>query len=242
MVTEDRDYRRRSPSYSHRDYSRSRDDRRDRDGDRYKRSGGDRYGDSRSADRYRDSRISDRDRSSERRRSTRDYDYSSRDDRYDDRSSRRRDDKYSRSSRYDGYRSSDRYSDRRTPDRSGSERYSSSRRGTGSRFSDDRTPRGAFRGRGVPRGRGGSHANVVRLYSILLENLDEECSAVDLMLYCLQKCGMPDFTDTFEEGKGIIGYHDRNKLEKIKSRLNKDNQIPLLNGGFSEFTITREQS
>uniref|UniRef100_A0A0K0G3Y0 RRM domain-containing protein n=1 Tax=Strongyloides venezuelensis TaxID=75913 RepID=A0A0K0G3Y0_STRVS len=216
MATEDQDYRRRSPSYSHRDYSRFRDDR--LDGDRYKRSGGDIYSDSRSADRY-------------RHRRSRDYDYPSHSNRYDDRSSsRRKEDKYSRSSRYDGHRSRDRYNDRRTRDRSGSERYSSSRRGIGSRFSDDRTPLGAFRGRGIPRGRGGSHANVIKLYSIILENLDEECSSVDLMIYCLQKCGMPDFTDAFGEA--------RESLDIMIAMNFKKSRV----GGFSGFTIAREES
>uniref|UniRef100_A0A0N5C4M4 RRM domain-containing protein n=1 Tax=Strongyloides papillosus TaxID=174720 RepID=A0A0N5C4M4_STREA len=249
MVTEDRDYRRRSDSYSHRDYSRSRDDRHDRDGDRYRRYNGDRYDDSRSADRYRDSRNPDRERSSERRRSTRDYDYSSRDDRYDDRSSSRRrddrrdDERYSRSSRYDECRSSDRYSDRRSPDRS--DRYSSSRRSGGTRFSDDRTPRGAFRGRGAPRGRGGrggGRGNAVTLHSVVLENLNENCSSVDLMRYGLENAGMPDVADVLGNGVGIIGYHDRSKFEEVKNILRKENKIPLLNGGFSTLTVGREQS
>ncbi|CEF64460.1 Hypothetical protein SRAE_1000271400 [Strongyloides ratti] len=234
MGSDDKSYRRRSDSYFNRErkYSRSRDDYFDRE--RYRGFRRNFHSDYNSDYRHFRSRIFDRNTDQHRRE--RDYDYKH-DDKYYDRRRTKDNDKYSRDSRYRDSRSPDKYMYRRTP-----ERLFSLRRYVIN--NDGKSSHGTSRKHIIPRGRlnrAGCRGGAVILHSLFLENLSDDCSAVDLMRYAIKKVGMPDFTDVSGEGKGIIGYHDQNKLEKIKSILEKENEIPLQFGGFTSLTLRKEK-
>uniref|UniRef100_A0A0K0E7X7 Serrate RNA effector molecule n=1 Tax=Strongyloides stercoralis TaxID=6248 RepID=A0A0K0E7X7_STRER len=231
MGSEDRYYRRRSDFYFNREkrYSRSRDDHYYRE--RYGRSRRNNSYSREFDDKYYGSRIDDRNPDHHRR--VRDYDYSHY-DRYDD--NRRRGDEdrcFSRSSRDSVSRNTDSNDCRRTPERSLSiRRCFGSRKGNSSCETSKKHI--------IPRGRrirGGYHGSALILHSLFLEDLSVDCSAVDLMRYAIKNVGMPDYADAPGEGKGIIGYHDVNKLNEIKSILEKDNEIPLHCGGSTTLTL-----
>uniref|UniRef100_A0AAF5CTM2 Uncharacterized protein n=1 Tax=Strongyloides stercoralis TaxID=6248 RepID=A0AAF5CTM2_STRER len=76
-----------------------------------------------------------------------------------------------------------------------------------------------------------------KLYNIVFNTLNEECTAADLMRYAKANVGMPDLIDTSINGKAIVGFYDYEKFEIMKEIFRNVIKIQLENGEFTVLTL-----